>query len=145
MHAVAVLENEVKSRWKGIVGKVAIQQWRNKAYFGDSKQPSFDDSEKHGGMRVSGRMEVSVKFSEKPRSTLAEDGKVQIEIECNGKTIRVGLKPKSWRKAAALMDQYPLWVACVSGKMGAMDAAGMELEGAGIQVFEKQAKSGGGS
>ena len=117
-----------------------IQQWRNKEYFGDSRKQSSDDSKNRKRLRVSGRVEVSIKFNEKPGSTLAEDGKVYIEIECNGKTIRAGLKPKSWRKAAALMDQYPLWVACVSGKMAAMDASGMELEGAGIQVFEKQAK-----
>ena len=123
-----------------MVGKAMIQQWRNKEYFGDSRKQSSDDSENRKGMSVSGRMEVSVKFNEKPGSTLAEDGKVNIEIECNGKKVRAGLKAKSWRKASALMDQYPIWVACVSGKMAAMDAAGMELEGAGIQVFEKQAK-----
>ena len=117
-----------------------IQQWRNKEYFGASRKQSLDDSKKRKGMSVSGRMEVSIKFNEKPPSTFTEDGKVQIEIECNGKRVRASLKPKSWRKASALMDQYPLWVACVSGKMAAMDAAGMELEGAGIQVFEKKEK-----
>ena len=125
-----------------------VQQWRNKDYFDDSRKPSFDNSmtphfdgsRNRQGASVSGRMEISIKFSQKPEAYLAEDGKAHIAIECNGKTIRAGLKPKSWRKAAALMDQYPLWVACVSGKMGAMTASGMELEGAGIQVFEKQEK-----
>ena len=62
-------------------------------------------------MTVDGRLEVTLKFSQKPEPAFTQDGRVGIESNCDGKTVRASFKTKAWKKATTLMDTYPMWVA----------------------------------
>ena len=90
--------------------------------------------------RVQGRAEVTVKFNEVPPVREDKDG-IALELDCGeGWIITARLRPKSWRKALAAMEEYPQWVAAITGKLGRRTPHGLMLADAGIQVFEKKPK-----
>jgi hypothetical protein len=90
--------------------------------------------------RTPARAEVTVKFHETPAAREDRDG-ITLELECDGWVIAATLKPKAWRKALLAMEQYPQWVAAISGKLGARTSQGFTLAEVGIQVFEKKPKA----
>ena len=85
------------------------------------------------------RCEVTVKFNEAPQPIPRGD-KVGIELKCGGYVVRCELRAKSWRKAQAAMEQYPQWVASITGKLGPGSGRALVLVDAGIQVFERKPK-----
>ena len=85
--------------------------------------------------------EVTIKFSQKPE--IPSEGKtvtLQITGE-NGISVRATLSRKNLSKQIEKMESFSEWVAALSGKMVAIAPDGVvELEGAGINVFEKKGK-----
>ena len=85
--------------------------------------------------------ELIIKFSQKPE--IPSEGKtvtLQIKGE-NGISVRATLSRKNLSKQIEKMDSFEEWVAALSGKMVAIAPDGVvELEGAGINVFEKKGK-----
>lgn len=88
---------------------------------------------------VSGKLEVTIKFSELPEPTEV-DGKMQIMLDCGGQSAIAAFSKKTWKKNAAKMSEYPQWVAAISGKIGGIQNNVIMLENPGIQVFEKKVK-----
>ncbi len=91
---------------------------------------------------IQGRIpEVTIKFSDKP-DLPTEGKKVTVEIQGeNNVTIKAEVNRKTLKKQVAKMDEYEDWVGALSGKIANISADGViELEGAGIQVFEKKKK-----
>ncbi|WP_049802830.1 hypothetical protein [Gloeothece verrucosa] len=85
--------------------------------------------------------EVTIKFSERPQ--LPETGKkITLQITGdNGVVVRAEVDRKKLQKNVEKMDSYSAWTAALSGKIVKIDADGIiELEGAGINVFEKKTK-----
>jgi hypothetical protein len=85
--------------------------------------------------------EMTVKFSERP--ALPEQGKkVTLEVRGEGGiVVRAELNRKTLAKHVEKMDSYADWVGALTGKVAKISAEGIvELETAGIQVFEKKAK-----
>lgn len=85
--------------------------------------------------------EISIKFDQKP--VVPADGK-QVEIQINsdlGIKVKALVKRKTLKKLVEKMDSYELWIGSLSGKIKEIHPDGViELEGAGIQVFEKKQK-----
>ena len=85
--------------------------------------------------------ELIIKFSQKPE--IPSEGKtvtLQIKGE-NGISVRATLSRKNLSKQIEKMESFEEWVAALSGKMVAIAPDGViELEGAGINVFEKKGK-----
>jgi len=85
--------------------------------------------------------ELIIKFSQKPE--IPSEGKtitLQIKGE-NGISVRATLSRKNLSKQIEKMESFDEWVAALSGKMVAIAPDGVvELEGAGINVFEKKGK-----
>jgi hypothetical protein len=93
--------------------------------------------------------ELIIKFSQKPE--IPSEGKtvtLQIKGE-NGISVRATLSRKNLSKQIEKMESFEEWVAALSGKMVAHREADLcesapdgvvELEGAGINVFEKKGK-----
>ncbi len=91
---------------------------------------------------VKGRVpEITIKFNEKVECPL-EGKKVTVEIEGeNNVTVKAELNRKTLKKQVAKMDEYEEWVAALSGKIKSISSDGVvEIEGAGLQVFEKKKK-----
>ena len=85
--------------------------------------------------------EITIKFSEKPELP-TEGKKVTVEVAGeNNVTVRAELNRKTLKKQVAKMDEFEDWIAALSGKIQSISAEGVvQLEGAGLQVFEKKKK-----
>ena len=85
--------------------------------------------------------ELTIKFSQKPE--MPSEGKtvtLQIKGE-NGISVRATLSRKNLSKQIEKMESFEEWVAALSGKMVEIAPDGVvELEGSGINVFEKKGK-----
>ncbi|PSF34967.1 hypothetical protein C7H19_18110 [Aphanothece hegewaldii CCALA 016] len=85
--------------------------------------------------------ELTIKFSQNPE--LPSEGKtvnLQITGE-NGIVVKAAIARKTLAKQVEKMDSFENWVAVLSGKMVTITSDGVvELEGAGINVFEKKTK-----
>ena len=103
----------------------------------DNSQPPTSDI-----IMINGRApELTVKFSARPE--LPETGKkVTLQINSdNGISVRATLNRKTLKKQVDKMDSFEEWVGALSGQMsGIADDGVIELEGAGLQVFEKKNK-----
>ncbi len=91
---------------------------------------------------ITGRIpEITIKFSDKPELP-TEGKKVTVEIQGeNNITVKAEVNRKTLKKQVAKMDEYEDWVGSLSGKIQSISANGVvEVEGAGLQVFEKKKK-----
>lgn len=91
---------------------------------------------------VKGRIpEITVKFNEK--IDLPSEGK-KVSIEVKGENdiiVRALINRKTLKKQVAKMDEFENWVGALSGKITQILPNGViELEQAGIQIFEKKNK-----
>jgi len=85
--------------------------------------------------------EITVKFNTRP--SLPETGKsILLEITTEqGFTVRANVNRKTLKKQVEKMDTFTEWIAALSGKITRIDPNGVvELEGAGVVVFEKKPK-----
>ena len=91
---------------------------------------------------IEGRIpELTIKFNEKPELP-TEGKKVTVEIQGeNNVTVKAELNRKTLKKQVAKMDEFEEWIAALSGKVKGISPEGLvELEGAGLQVFERKKK-----
>lgn len=91
---------------------------------------------------IQGRIpEITIKFSEKPELP-TEGKKVTLEIQGeNNVIVKAEVNRKTLKKQVAKMDEYEEWVGALSGKIKSISTSGIvEIEGAGLQVFEKKKK-----
>ena len=91
-------------------------------------------------MPVTGKLELTIKISELPNASTVENGWKSFEIDCDGQSICVTLKPKMFKKLEDAQANFPMWVAAVAGKMGQRTDKGFVLVEPNIQVFEKKPK-----
>ncbi|MDJ0555504.1 MAG: fertility inhibition FinO-like protein [Microcoleaceae cyanobacterium MO_207.B10] len=92
-------------------------------------------------MSITAKMEVVLKFSELPETETVENGWQKFELDSEGIVVSVTLKPKAFKKLTQASENYPLWVAALTGKMGESTENGFQLENPAIQVFEKKPKA----
>jgi hypothetical protein len=91
-------------------------------------------------MPTPGRLEVVVKFSEMPSEvTTDKSGWKHFVLDCGGKLLKVGMRPKNWAKVEKAVADWPQWVAALSGQLQ-LDVEGLSLPEASVQVFERKSK-----
>jgi hypothetical protein len=86
--------------------------------------------------------EIVIKFEEKP-VVPAEGKKVNIEVNSSdtGVKVKALLNRKTLKKLVEKMDSYESWIGSLSGKIKEIHPDGVvELDRAGMQVFEKKPK-----
>ncbi len=85
--------------------------------------------------------EITIKFNQKIELP-PEPQKVTVKIQTeNNLVVKAELKYKTLRKQVAKMEELEDWVGALSGKIKKISSKGViELEGAGLQVFEKKKK-----
>ena len=66
-------------------------------------------------MAVSGKLEVTIKFSQFPTVELVENGWKRIEMDCGGRIVSATFRPKMFNKLETAAKQFPEWVASVVG------------------------------
>ncbi|NEQ78247.1 MAG: fertility inhibition FinO-like protein [Okeania sp. SIO2C9] len=92
-------------------------------------------------MTIAAKMEVVLKISELPESETVENGWQYFEIDSDGIIVSITVKPKIFKKLTQAAENYPQWVAAITGKMGESTENGFKLENPAIQVFEKKPKA----
>ena len=90
-------------------------------------------------------VDIAIKLNRLPRvEELPSTKQYQLNLEYNGVRFMVRLKGKSWRKAVSTTEEIEKnggqWAMTVSGKAGKTIGKALELESAGVQVFEKKPK-----
>ena len=90
-------------------------------------------------------VDIAIKLNKIPRAEeLKSTKQYLLNLEYNGVRFMVRLKGKSWRKALSTIEEIDKnagqWVMTISGKAGKTTGKALELDSAGIQVFEKKPK-----
>jgi hypothetical protein len=88
---------------------------------------------------VPGRLELTVKFSELPRSLAVRDG-LKVGLQTGEGTVTAILPAKVWRKLEQAAQDYPQWVAALSGSLERFADGEIALKHPALQVFEKKAR-----
>ena len=88
---------------------------------------------------VSGRLELTVKFSELPKPLRVQDG-IKIGIQTGEGVVTAILPQKVWRKLEQAAKDYPTWVAALSGSLEHFAGEVISLKHPALQVFEKKPK-----
>ena len=116
---------------------VKTQKKKPKAHSPQSTQPPPIPK-----IMVQGRTpEITVKFTQRIELP-AEGKKVSIEVQGeNDIRVKAMVNRKTLKKQVAKMDEFEDWVGALSGKIAQIGSDGViELESAGVQVFEKKKK-----
>jgi hypothetical protein len=93
-------------------------------------------------MPVSGKMEVTVKFTQFPADAqpVGKDRK-EIRLLCDGREVRIALGPKAFARLEQARAQWPYWMGVIAGQMGPATPKGFVLLEPKVQVFERKPKA----
>lgn len=92
-------------------------------------------------MAIPGKLEVTIKINQLPEAKPASAQTMLFAVQAEGKTVVVEVKNKVWNNLKAASENYPQWVAAITGKMGEGVSGGFRLDGPAVQVFEKKPKA----
>ena len=102
-------------------------------------------SHKHSTIRMPktvGKLEVNIKISELPNWVeTIKHGWQQIYINADGQVVQMTVRPKTWQKLLKANEEYPLWIASITGKMGHRIKNGFKLLEPAIQIHERIQKN----
>ncbi|WP_293119821.1 hypothetical protein [Moorena sp. SIO4G3] len=90
---------------------------------------------------IPGKMELIIKINELPTAKTVKNGWQEFNVDCDGTMFTIKVKPKVWKKITTANEMYSMWVAVITGKLGAKINKGFRVEQPGIQVFEKKPKA----
>ncbi len=107
-----------------------------------AKTKPLSQSKELAVVMITGRKpEITVKFTERPN--VPEQGKkvvLQVKEE-SGVVVLAEINRKTLKRQVEKMDSFADWIAALSGKIASVSPEGViELEAAGVNVFEKKQK-----
>ena len=92
---------------------------------------------------VPGRLELTLKFNQLPDAVPIKEG-MKIGIQTDNALVIATLRPKAWKKLTKANEDWPQWIAALSGKLGAQvptdQGPAILLQEPNVQVFEKKPK-----
>ena len=91
-------------------------------------------------MAIPGKLEVTLKINPLPPAKPASPGTMLFAVQAEGRIVVVELKNKAWNTLKTAAENYPQWVAAITGKLGEAIEGGFRLENPALQVFERKAK-----
>lgn len=91
-------------------------------------------------MAIPGKLDVTLKINQLPQAKPASPGTLLFAVQADGRAVIVEMKNKQWNTLKKAEEQYPQWVAAITGKLGDAIEGGFRLENPSLQVFEKKAK-----
>jgi hypothetical protein len=82
-----------------------------------------------------------IKINQLPTEvTENKHGWKEFKLDCGGRAVAVSLRPRMWAKIAEAAQNWPLWLAAISGGMGQSVGQGFVLTEPSVQVFERKPK-----
>jgi hypothetical protein len=92
-------------------------------------------------MPTAGKLEVTIKIHEVPTEvTTKTNGWKEFTLDCGGRLVLIAVRPRMWNRFEEAAKAYPLWVASITGTMGATNGKGFVLNEPAVQVFERKAR-----
>ena len=91
-------------------------------------------------MAIPGKLDVILKINQLPQTKPASPGTVLFAVQTDGRVVIVEMKNKQWNTLKKAAENYPQWVAAITGQLGEAIEGGFRLENPSVQVFEKKAK-----
>lgn len=93
-------------------------------------------------MPTTGKLEVTIKMHEMPTEvTTTPHGWKQFTLDCGGRPVLIAVRPRMWIRLEEAAKSWPLWVASITGQMGAAHGKGFVLSEPALQVFERKARA----
>ncbi|MBS1247505.1 MAG: hypothetical protein H6R48_294 [Proteobacteria bacterium] len=93
-------------------------------------------------MAVDAKLEVTLKFTTLPNAKPAGSGKMAFALKTpDGQFITAEVGNKVWNKLVKAAEDWPFWIAALSGTMGEHTDRGFTLVNPGLQVFERKPKA----
>lgn len=93
-------------------------------------------------MAVDAKLEVTLKFSTLPNAKPAGAGKMAFALKTpDGQYVTAEVGNKVWAKLMKAAEEWPAWIAALSGTMGPRTEKGFVLANPGLQVFERKPKA----
>jgi len=92
-------------------------------------------------MAISGKLEITIKINAFPDEVkTTQNAWKSFDIDCDGQVVTIIVKPKVFKKLEEAQANYPMWVAAITGKMGARTPDGFVLDSPSISTFERRPK-----
>ena len=91
-------------------------------------------------MAIPGKLDVTLKINQLPQAKPASPGTMLFAVQAEGRAMIIEMKNKQWNTLKKAADNYPQWVAAITGKLGEAIEGGFRLENPSVQVFEKKPK-----
>jgi len=92
-------------------------------------------------MTIIGKLELTIKINELPAiASTDKNGWITFYLDCDGRIFTATVKPKVFKKLQDAQTNFPMWVAAIAGKLGAVTENGFILDEPNIQIFEKKPK-----
>ncbi len=92
--------------------------------------------------KTRGKLEVNIKITALPNWVeTSKRGWKHICINAEGQIVHMNVRPRVWNKLLQANEDWPLWVASITGKIGQRFKNGFELVEPAIQVYEKTTTS----
>ena len=89
--------------------------------------------------KTKGKLEINIKINQLPtQSQTIKRGWQRFYINIEGQIVQMKVRPRTWNKLLKANEEYPTWVASITGKMGHRIKNGFELLEPSIQVYEKK-------
>src|SRR5512135_1802297 len=93
-------------------------------------------------MAIDAKLEITLKFSTLPNARPAGQGKMAFALKTpDAQFVTAEVSNKVWSKLVKAAEEWPQWVAALTGTMGPRTEKGFTLAGPGLQVFEKKSKA----
>jgi hypothetical protein len=93
-------------------------------------------------MAVAAQLEVTLKFTTLPNAKPAGPGKMVFALKTpDGQYVTAEVSNKVWNKLVKAAEDWPSWIAALSGTMGERTEKGFTLVNPGLQVFERKPKA----
>jgi hypothetical protein len=89
--------------------------------------------------KTKGKLEINIKINQLPtQSQTIKRGWQRFYVNVEGQIVQMKVRPRTWNKLLKANEEYPTWVASITGKMGHRIKDGFELLEPSIQVYEKK-------
>lgn len=88
---------------------------------------------------VAARLEVNIKITQVPTNfRVTKHGWYEFMVQTEKCPVKISIRPKVWNKLLQAEENYPHWIASISGRIGKkIRFGGFELEDAVVQIFQR--------
>lgn len=89
--------------------------------------------------KTKGKLEINIKINQLPAQFhTIKRGWQRFYINVEGQIVQIKVRPRTWNKLLKANEEYPTWVASITGKMGHRIKNGFELLEPSIQIYERK-------